>query len=222
MSDFQPVLEAALSRAGGEAALKRRLPVPKSAAELRAIGDDRYLSQMSLRIFRAGLKHSMVDGKWPAFEEVFHGFDPRRVRAMNDEDLQALLADARIIRHWGKIRAVRHNAAALCELAESAGGMGAYLADWPAGEEVALWDDLAKRFTQLGGNSGPSFLRMVGRDTFVLTPYVVRALAHWGAYEGKAKGKRELAKIQEAFNGWAAATGRPLCHLSMILAISVD
>jgi len=221
MVDFQPILEAAQRRAGGEAALVRRLPAPKSATALRALGDDRYLSQMSLRIFRAGLRHSMVDGKWPAFEEVFHGFDPRRVRAMNDEDLEALLGDARIIRHWGKIRAVRHNAAALCDLADTMGGMGVYLADWPAGDTVGLWQDMTKRFTQLGGNSGPYLLRMVGKDTFLLTPDVVRALAHWGAYAGKAKGKREQVKIQDHFNGWAAATGRPLSQLSMILALSV-
>lgn len=222
MIDFQPILETAQSRAGGEAALSRRLPTAKSTTALRSLGDDRFLSQMSLRIFRAGLKHSMVDGKWPAFEEVFHGFDPRRVRAMNDEDLEALLADARIIRHWGKIRSVRHNAAAICDLAETHGGMGAYLADWPGSDTVGLWDDMTRRFTQLGGSSGPYFLRMVGKDTFLLTTHVVRALAHWGAYDGKAKGKRELAKIQEVFNRWAAATGRPLGHLSMILAMSVE
>ena len=56
--------------------------MPKSAEQLRAEGDDRYLSLMSLRIFRAGLKHSVVDARWPAFEEVFFGFDPARVVAM--------------------------------------------------------------------------------------------------------------------------------------------
>ena len=81
---------------------------------------------------------------------------------------------------------------------------------------------MTKRFTQLGGNSGPYFLRMVGKDSFLLTPDVVRALVHWSAYEGKAKGKGELAKIQFLFNGWAAATGRPLGQISMILAVSVD
>ena len=63
---------------------------------------------MSRRIFQAGLKHSMVDAKWPAFEEVFFGFEPRRVRAMSDEALEALLGDARLIRHWGKL-SVKNN-----------------------------------------------------------------------------------------------------------------
>ncbi|HEX9791745.1 MAG TPA: DNA-3-methyladenine glycosylase I [Kiloniellales bacterium] len=222
MVDFQPIYEAAMKRAGGEAALRQVLPDVKSPDALRALGDDRYLSQMSLRVFRAGLKHSMVDGKWPAFEEVFHGFDPPRIRAMNDEQLEALLGDARIIRHWGKIRSVRDNASALCDLAKTNGGMGAYLAGWPAADTVGLWEDLSKRFSQLGGNSGPYFLRMVGKDTFLLTQFVLKAMAHWGAYDGSGKGKRERAKIQDVFNAWVEATSRPLSHLSLLLARSVD
>ena len=108
---FAPILDAARTRLGA-AALEVRLPQPRSAAELKAVPDDRYLSQMSLRIFRAGLKHSLVDAKWPAFEEVFRGFEPRRVRAMSDEAVEALLGDARLIRHWGKLKSVRDNAAA--------------------------------------------------------------------------------------------------------------
>jgi 3-methyladenine DNA glycosylase Tag len=169
MTAFEPIFEAARARAGGAAALEERLPVPKTAEELRGLGDDRYLSLMSLRVFRAGLKHSMVDAKWPAFEEVFLGFDPRRVRAMSDEAMERLLGDKRLIRHGRKMMAVRDNAAALCALAEEKGGFGAYLADWPASRIVELWDDLAKRFSQMGGNSGPRFLRMAGKDTFVLT-----------------------------------------------------
>ncbi len=140
------------------------------------MGDDRYLSLMSLRIFRAGLKHAMVDARWPAFEEAFQGFEPRRVRMMSDEDLDALLTDRRLIRHAAKMHAVRANAAALCDLGEDKGGFGAYLAGWPGAEVVGLWDDLAERFSHLGGNSGPYFLRMAGKDTFLLTGDVARAL----------------------------------------------
>ena len=130
---FAPILEAARTRLGA-AALEARLPQPRSAAELKAVPDDRYLSQMSLRIFRAGLKHSLVDAKWPAFEEVFDGFEPRRVRAMPDEAMEALLGDARLIRHWGKLKSVRDNAAAMIAVAEEHGSFGAWLADWPATE----------------------------------------------------------------------------------------
>ena len=222
MKPFDAIHAKAQSRAGGAKALEARLPRPKSAKALRAMGDDRLLSLMTLRVFRAGLRHGMVDARWPAFEEVFMGFQPRRVRAMPDEALEALMADRRLIRHWGKIKATRANAAAMCELAEAAAGMGAYLADWPGGRIVELWEDLARRFSQLGGNSGPYFLRMAGKDTFLLTPDVVRALNRWGVIEGQPKGKAARRRVQEVFNGWAEAAGRPLSQLSMMLALSID
>src|ERR1700756_5378386 len=218
---FGPILEAARTRLGASA-LEARLPQPRSGAELKATTDDRYLSQMSLRIFRAGLKHSLVDAKWPAFEEVFEGFVPRRVRAMSDEALEALLGDRRLIRHWGKLKSVRDNAAAMIGVAEEHGSFGAWLADWPGTDIVGLWEALAKRFSQMGGHFGPSFLRMVGKDTFVLTHSVTAALKHWRAVAAPPKNRADRAQVQAAFNQWAAETGRPLCQLSLILAASVD
>jgi 3-methyladenine DNA glycosylase Tag len=218
---FDPILDAARSRHGA-AALEAMLPQPRPPAELEAMGDDRHLSQMSLRIFRAGLKHSLVDGKWPAFEEVFDGFEPRRVRAMSDEALERLLADKRLIRHWGKLKAVRDNAAAMLAVAEDNGSFGAWIARWPGADIVGLWEELAKRFSQMGGNSGPTFLRMVGKDTFIPTVSVVAGLKRWGVAEGTPKGRADRARVQSAFNAWAAETGRPLCQLSLILAHSVE
>jgi len=218
---FAPILEAARTRLGA-AALEARLTQPRSPVELKALTDDRYLSQMSLRIFRAGLKHSLVDAKWPAFEEVFEGFEPRRARAMSDEALEALLGDRRLIRHWGKLKSVRDNAAAMIGVAEENGSFGALLADWPGTDIVALWEALAKRFSQMGGNSGPTFLRMVGKDTFILTYAVTAALKHWGAVDAPPKNRKDRAATQSCFNAWAAETGRPLCQLSLILAASTD
>ena len=220
-SSFAPILDAARTRLGA-AALEARLTKPRSAAELKATTDDRYLSQLELRIFRAGLKHSLVDAKWPAFEEVFDGFEPRRVRAMSDEALEALLGDRRLIRHWGKLKSVRDNAAAMIEVAEEHGSFGAWLAGWPGTDIVGLWEAFAERFSQMGGNSGPSFLRMVGRDTFVLTHSVTAALKRWGAVDAPPKNRKDRVAVQSHFNAWADETGRPLCQLSLILAASVE
>jgi 3-methyladenine DNA glycosylase Tag len=222
MIPFKTVLAEAERRNGGADGLAAVLPVPKSPAELAAVPDDRYLSQMSLRIFRAGLKHELVDAKWPAFEEAFDRFEPRRVRAMSDEATERLMKDKRLIRHWGKLKAVRANAAAMVELAEQHGSMGRYLADWPDGKVVALWDDLAKRFSQMGGNSAAYFLRMVGKDSFILTPYVVSGLSKWGDFSGEPKGKGDRAKVEAALLAWAKEAERPLCQISMILARATD
>jgi 3-methyladenine DNA glycosylase Tag len=219
VTPFATIHDAALARHG--AALEARLSQPKTADELRATPDDRYLSQMQLRIFRAGLKHSLVDAKWPAFEEVFFGFELRRVRAMSDEALEGLLGDARLIRHWGKLKSVRDNAAALLDVTGQHGSVGAWLAAWPADDIVGLWGALAKRFSQMGGNSGPTFLRMVGKDTFILSPSVMAGLRHWAGM-APSKNRSDRTATQQVFNGWVAETGRPLCRLSLILASSVD
>ena len=218
---FAPILDAARTRHGAET-LEARLPMPKTAAELAATPDDRYLSDMSRRIFRAGLKHSLVDAKWPAFEDVFHAFDLRRVRAMSDESMEGLLGDARLIRHWGKLKSVRDNAAAMLEIAAEHKSFGGWLAAWPGQDVTGLWEALAKRFSQMGGNSGPSFLRMVGKDTFILTPSVTGALKRWGVVKTPPKNRTDRAQVQRAFNAWAEETGQPLCQLSLILAGSVE
>ena len=217
---FATILDTARQRHGA-GAIDARLPQPRLAPELSAIPDDRYLSQMSLRIFRAGLKHSLVDAKWPAFEEVFAGFDPRRVRAMPDEAMEKLLADARLIRHWGKLKSVRDNAAAMLSVSAEFGGFGAWIGAWPGSDIVGLWEALATRFSQMGGNSGPNFLRMVGKDTFILSPSVVAGLKRW-AEMPPPKNRKDRAAAQAVFNTWAVETGRPLSQLSLILAMSVD
>ena len=222
MTPFKKIHATAAKRAGGDAQLRKLLPKAKSAKALKAVSDDRYLSMMSLRVFSAGLKHSMVRDKWPAFEEVFLGFHPKRVRAMSDESLEGLLNEKRIIRHWGKIKATRSNAATMCDIADEAGGFGTWLANWPADECLGLWDALKKRFTQLGGFSGPFFLRMAGKDTFMLSPDVSKALNTWGGYTGEVKGKKAQLAAQDALNAWAAESKLPLCQVSRILAMSVD
>lgn len=221
VTPFATILDAARTRHGA-AALDARLPTPKTPEALKATPDDRYLSQMSLRVFRAGLRHSVVDAKWPAFEEVFHGFDPRRVRAMSDEAIEGLLSDARLIRHFGKLKAVRDNAAAMLDIAAEQASFGAWLAGWPGEDVVGLWEALAKEFRQMGGNSGPSFLRMVGKDTFVLTHSVTAALKRWGGIVGPPKNRQDRAAVQACFNAWASETNQPLCQLSLILAASVE
>jgi 3-methyladenine DNA glycosylase Tag len=218
---FTTILDAARTRHGA-AALDARLPQPKSATELSAAQDARYLSQMSLRVFRAGLKHSVVDAKWPAFEEVFAGFDPRRVRAMSDEELEKLLGDARLIRHWGKLKSIRDNAAAMLAIGDEFGSFGAWIGTWPGSNIVGLWEALADRFSQMGGNSGPMLLRMVGKDTFILSPSVVAGLKRWAGMPKPPKNRADRAQAQACFNAWAAETGRPLSQLSLILAMSVD
>ncbi len=222
MRDYKWLNEYCLNRFGSKLALEARLPTPKSAAELRKIADDRYLSLIALRVFRAGLKHSLVDAKWPAFEEVFFGFAPEKVVLMGGEHLERLMQDARLIRHLGKLKSVPRNAQFVLDVAKERGGFGALIADWPVTDIVGLWKYLAKHGSQLGGLSAPRFLRMVGKDTFIPTDDMVAALKAQEIIEKAPTSLRELAAVQAAFNRWHAESGRPLCQLSVMLAHTVN
>ncbi|MFS2123601.1 DNA-3-methyladenine glycosylase I [Pseudomonas sp. Pseusp97] len=222
MRDYQWLYEFCLNRFGSVEALEARLPHARSAAELEAVGDDRYLSLISLRIFRAGLKHSLVDAKWPAFEEVFFGFDPEKVVLMGGERLENLMQDARLIRHLGKLKSVPRNAQFVLDIAREYGSFGRLLADWPSSDIIGLWRLLAKRGNQLGGMSAPRFLRMAGKDTFVLSDDVVAALKAQEIVDKAPTSQKDQALVQAAFNTWQEQSGRPLCHISMMLSYTVN
>lgn len=222
MHDYKWLHEFCLNRFGSAKALEAKLPQPRSEAELRALSDDRYLSLISLRIFRAGLKHSLVDAKWPAFEEVFFGFDPEKVVLMGAERLENLMQDARLIRHLGKLKSVPGNAQFILDVRREKGSFGALIADWPVTDIVGLWKYLAKHGNQLGGLSAPRFLRMVGKDTFIPTDDMVAALKAQGVIDKAPTSQKELAAVQAAFNQWQAESGRPLCQLSVMLAHTVN
>lgn len=196
-------------------------PLPQEASALRQLPDDRVFSVMTRRIFRAGLKHALVDAKWPAFEQAFYHFNPEAVQEMSDEMLEDLMQNDRIIRHFGKIKATRENAMLMVELAQSHGSAAAMIADWPEEDIIGLWALLKKRGKQLGGNSAAYFLRMLGKDTFMLTDDVVVALKAQGVIDKKPTAQRDLKQVQAAFNEWRAQSGRPLCQISRLLAHSI-
>lgn len=222
MRDYKWLHEYCLNRFGSAAALEAELPVPASPRQLRELADDRYLSMIALRVFRAGLKHSLVDAKWPVFEQVFFGFDPEKVVLMGAEHLERLMQDARIIRHLGKLKSVPRNAQMVLDVAREKGSFGALIADWPVTEITGLWKYLAKHGHQLGRLSAPRFLRMVGKDTFVPTYDVVAALNAQKIVDKVPTSLRDLAIVQDAFNQWHAESGRPMCQLSMMLAYTTN
>lgn len=210
-------------RFGSDAALEDFLPTPLSADALRSKGDDRYLSAMSQRVFQAGMQHSVVDARWPAFEEAFAGFDPEAMSRMTAQEVEAHLRNPRIIRDRTKLLTIARNARFILDVRQKQGrGFGEWLADWPVTDIVGLWRVLARRGARLGGRSGAGFLRLAGKDTFLLTSDVVARLQAGGVIARTPTTQRELQAVQAAFNALHAASGRPLCQLSALMALSIN
>mgnify|MGYP001628246565 CR=1 FL=1 len=73
---FSRLYDQAAARKGGESALQSLLPRVAEPGELEALGDDRYLSEITRGIFKAGFVWRVIDNKWPGFEAAFDGCVP--------------------------------------------------------------------------------------------------------------------------------------------------
>lgn len=144
--------------------------------------DDRHLFEMlCLEGQQAGLSWITVLKKRENYRRVFFRFDPRKVARMTDADCEALLQDAGIIRHIGKLTAIRDNAIATLAVQKEFGSLAAYVwsfvQDRPLRNRVrdyrqapastalsdALAKDLKKRgFRFVGTTTVYAFMQAVG------------------------------------------------------------
>jgi len=222
VTSFKDIRARAEKRKGGASALKKLLPPVPDANSLIGIGDDRALAGMARRVFCAGFAWSVIEAKWPGFEQAFLGFEPAALAFKPDEFWEALASDTRIVRNGAKIMSVRDNARFVREIAREHGSFGRFLAKWPSSDEIGLLDLLAKRGSRLGGNTGQMLLRFLGWDGFVTSKDVVACLRDSGLdIAEEVKSKTDLAKVQAQFNAWANETDLPYQHLSRICAMSI-
>ncbi len=222
MPSFKSIRARAARRKGGEMQLAALLPKPPPPDALKKLRDDRALAEMARRIFSAGFVWSVIESKWPGFEDAFLKFDPKRLLSQPDEFWEKLTADKRIVRNPQKIMAVRANAQFVADIAREHGSFGKFLAAWPREDQVGLLELLSKRGSRLGGRTGQYFLRFIGRDGFVTSGDVVACLrdAGLGIAENPTS-KKDLEKIQDQFNAWAKETGLPYVHISRVCAMSI-
>lgn len=222
MTKFETIYKRAAKRKGGEKALRQQLPKVLTPKQLTAISDDRYLAEMTKCIFRSGFVWKVIEHKWPGFEEAFYGFNPDGMAALSDEAIEELARNTAIVRNYRKILSVRENAFFINDIRAEHGSFARFIADWPTTDIVGLWALMKKRGSRLGGNTGPMFLRFMGKDTFLLTGDVIDCLANHGVIDNrKASSKRDQVAVQAAFNEWHEETGLPLAQLSRIAAMSV-
>ena len=218
---FKSIRERAEKRKGGTKVVASLLPKKPNNKALAKVPDDRVLSDMAARVFSAGFVWDVIDKKWPAFEEAFLGFNPKRLLFQPAEFWEKLTADKRIVRHPQKIKSVRDNARFVTEIAAEHGSFGKFLAAWPADDQVGLMELLGKRGVRLGGFSGQYFLRFLGWDAFVLSGDVLLCLRDSGVPIGTGTSKKDLRAAQAQFNAWAEESGLPIAHISRICALSI-
>ncbi len=92
------------------------------------IADDaRLFETMSLESFQSGLSWRTILNKRDAFRCAFENFRAEDVARFGQADVARLLADARIVRHRGKIEATIHNAKIVEDIQNRCGSLAAFV-----------------------------------------------------------------------------------------------
>lgn len=89
--------------------------------------DDRLFEFLVLEGMQAGLSWRTILHKRENFRRAFDGFDPARVAAYGEPDIQARMLDAGIIRNRQKIAATVNNARRFLEVQAEFGSFDAYI-----------------------------------------------------------------------------------------------
>ena len=90
--------------------------------------DDRHLFEMLvLEGAQAGLSWLTILRKRENYRRAFHGFDPGKVAAFSQADIERLLIDPGIVRNRRKVEAAVNNAGRALEVMEEFGSLSAFL-----------------------------------------------------------------------------------------------
>ncbi|WOT05377.1 DNA-3-methyladenine glycosylase I [Shewanella youngdeokensis] len=218
---FSAIYERAAERKGGSVGLEMLMTKSLSDDQIGQYSDAQLLSEMSKKVFQSGFVWRIVEAKWPAYEKAFFGFEPFKVLMLSPEQLHDRASDANLIRHLKKTMAIYDNAQMVNELAHEHGSFAEFVGNWPTDDITGLWSALKRKGNRLGGNTGPYFLRAIGKDTFLLTSDVQGYLKAHHLVDYGFSSKAGLQQAQAAFHYWQQESGRSLADISRILACSV-
>jgi 3-methyladenine DNA glycosylase Tag len=163
----------------------------------------------------------VVENKWPDFEDSFFNFNIEKVLMMPEEMLENKAADPKIIRNYNKVKTIQANAQMIFEhQTEHNTSFAQLIEDWPTTDIIGLWTFLKKNGQRLGGNTGPYALRLLGKDTFILSSDVEAYLRAQKVIDGGLQSKKSLTAIQTYFNQLQQESGYSLTQLSRLIALA--
>jgi 3-methyladenine DNA glycosylase Tag len=227
---FKNLFQRAAARKGGvkplEALLGKKIVGKKlhhdAAAQFSVakLGDDRILAAFTKQIFKSGFVWRVVENKWPDFEETFFNFNIEKILMMPEEMLERKAADPKIIRNFNKVKTIKANAQMIFEQQINGDSFAKFIHDWPTDNIIGLWAHLKKHGQRLGGNTGPYALRLLGKDTFILSSDVEAYLRAQKVIDGGLQSKKSLTAIQAYFNQLTSESGYNLTQLSRLIAFS--
>lgn len=134
--------------------------------------DNQHLFEMiCLEGQQAGLSWYTILKKRQNYQELFHQFDPQRIAFMNEEDVERLMQDSRIIRNRLKINAIIANANAYLAMQKNGEDFSTFLWEfvnnqpiinhWESSSQVPAETELSKKLSKALKKRGFKFVGSV-------------------------------------------------------------
>ena len=125
------------------------MPTARSTRARAQTQDNRWLAQMTRRVFQAGFVWRVVDHKWDGFEDVFFGFPPDKIVMLSPDQIDRFAQNPRIIRNRQKVLGVQANAQFILEITHEHGSFGIFISRWPAHDLIGLFATMKRRGSRL-------------------------------------------------------------------------
>lgn len=220
MEKIDSIYQRAAERKGGEAALNILLGDGDNSQYLTQLADDRFLAEFTKKVFQSGFVWRVVENKWNDFEDIFFNFNIEKILMMPEEMLEKKAADPKIIRNYNKVKTIKVNAQMIFNEQQNGHSFAQFIAAWPSNDIIGLWAYLKKNGARLGGNTGAYALRILGKDTFILSRDVEAYFRANDLITGGLQTKSSLKTIQQSFNEWQQQCDLSLSQLSRLVAYS--
>lgn len=98
--------------------------------------DQKLFEFMVLESAQAGLSWRTILGRREGYKQAFKNFDPKKVAAMTEDDVERLLKYPGIIRNRLKIRSAINNAKAFLKIQKEYGSFASYMWSWSDGKPI--------------------------------------------------------------------------------------
>ncbi|NMR27149.1 DNA-3-methyladenine glycosylase I [Pseudoalteromonas sp. NEC-BIFX-2020_015] len=143
--------------------------------------DNKLFELLSLELCQSGLSWHTILSKRSGYLIAFNQFDIEQVASFNDDKIEALVVDARIVRHRAKISAIINNAKCILTIQKEYNSLSNYLwrfvgnkpivGNWASEEDIPASTELSthiskelkkKGFKFLGTTTIYAFMQSVG------------------------------------------------------------
>lgn len=225
MADYQGIFEAiesTLIRVGSRntpgGTIRKRLNEFK-LVESRTLSDSDYFDILISVTFYSGFRADTVNKKMNTIRKHFPDYET--VSRYDDEKINSILHDPKMIRHPRKIRSSVTNARTFQALVDRHGSFQAYIESFSPKSSFEnlkrLRSDLIENFGYLGKVTSYHFLTEIGMPVLKPDRVIRHILYRLGLIESEGDSEQQLLKVVYEGQKFAQETDHPIRYIDIVL-----